>query len=382
MAAEPGRAPKKKERLLVRILMLAHEAYGGRGGIAKFNRDLIVSLCSFPKVEKVVAIARFAVDQPGQLPDKLTYPTSGLGGKLPFFATVLRTVLREPQFDLVIAGHLNLLALARLSRGRSAAPLVLTMHGIEAWQPSHSSFVNRSIDAIDRCISVSAFTKERFLTWAKLDPSRFVILPNCVDPAGFAPGPKNQALIKRYGLEGKTVLLTLGRMDAREQSKGIDEVLSVLPALLNAVPGLVYLIVGEGTDRSRLEDKAVALGLGNQVVFAGYIDEAEKPDLYRLADAFVMPSRTEGFGIVYLEALASGVPALGSKLDGSREALRDGQLGVVVDPSDSDELRRGILDVLSRPKGVVAEGLKDFYFPRFEARVHAALEQIVTTGRH
>lgn len=70
-----------------------------------------------------------------------------------------------------------------------------------------------------------------------------------------------------------------------------------------------------------------------------------------------MPSRTDGFSIVYLEALASGVPVLGSNIDGSREALGDGRFGVIVDPDDPEELRRGILDVLSRPKAPLAEGL-------------------------
>lgn len=125
---------------------------------------------------------------------------------------------------------------------------------------------NRSIGAVDHCISVSDFTRKRFLAWAKLDPARFIILPNCVDPACFAPGPKNAVLMKRYGLEDRTALLTLGRLDAREQSKGIDEVLSVLPSLRNEIPGLVYLVVGDGTDRARFEEKVAGLGLKNHVV--------------------------------------------------------------------------------------------------------------------
>jgi len=114
---------------------------------------------------------------------------------------------------------------------------------------------------------------------------------------------------------------------------------------------ITYLIVGDGRDRRRLEEKARSLGVGDRVVFAGFIPESEKTEHYRLADAYVMPGWGEGFGFVYLEALACGIPALGSKLDGSREALRDGDLGILVDPHDRDDLWQGLLEVLIRPRG-------------------------------
>jgi phosphatidylinositol alpha-1,6-mannosyltransferase len=115
------------------------------------------------------------------------------------------------------------------------------------------------------------------------------------------------------------------------------------------VPNIAYLIVGDGTDHHRLEEKARSLGVHERVVFAGYIPEREKADHYRLADAYVMPGRGEGFGIVYLEALACGVPVVASKLDGSREAVRDGALGILVDPNDAEGIKRGILEALARP---------------------------------
>ena len=93
------------------------------------------------------------------------------------------------------------------------------------------------------------------------------------------------------------------------------------------IPNIAYLIVGDGDDRQRLEAKARSRGIDDRVVFAGFIPEAEKADHYRLADAFVMPGRGEGFGFVFLEALACGIPVVGSRLDGSREALAPGGVG-------------------------------------------------------
>ena len=164
-------------------------------------------------------------------------------------------------------------------------------------------------------------------------------------------GSKNPDLLQRYGLTGKTVLLTLSRSWTTDNYKGIDEVLELLPALAERIPEIAYLVVGEGDDRPRLEAKARALGIGDRVVFAGFIPESEKTEHYRLADAYVMPGWGEGFGFVYLEAMACGIPALGSKLDGSREALRDGDLGILVDPHDRDDLWRGSWRCSNDPGG-------------------------------
>jgi glycosyltransferase involved in cell wall biosynthesis len=173
-------------------------------------------------------------------------------------------------------------------------------------------------------------------------------------------------------LQGSKLILTLARLPSAERYKGVDEVLEVMPNLLKAEPRLKYIVAGDGNDRTRLEAKAQALGLADRVVFTGMISEADKADHFRLADAFVMPGRGEGFGFVFLEALACGVPAVGSKVDGSREALRDGMLGELVDPADPASIRQGILAALSRPKGIPEE-LSYFAWPAFSSRVSTAV---------
>src|SRR5438309_2543443 len=122
------------------------------------------------------------------------------------------------------------------------------------------------------------------------------------------------------------------------------------------------MIVGAGTDMGRLERKVQALGVAQHVRFTGLIAESEKDDYYRLADAYVMASRGEGFGFVLLEAMACGIPVVASELDGGREAVRDGQLGLLIDPVDRDALRHAILEALARPKGIVPPGLEHFSF--------------------
>jgi len=364
----------------VRVLVLLTDGFGGHGGIAKFNRDLLRTLCALPECKEVVAIPRLMPEPPGPLPAGLRHVTAGLSGKLSYAFAVLDSCLRRGPFDLIVCAHVNLLPVASVARRLQPAPLLLVVHGIEAWQPTGRSFTDRAARRVDGLVAVSRFTRERFLAWTGLPVDRAHVLPNCIQTEAYGPGPRRRDLIDRYGLEGRRVLLTLGRLSAEERYKGVDEVLEVLPELAAKLPNLSYLIAGDGTDRDRLEKKSRELGVGDRVVFAGRIAEQEKADHYRLADAFVMPGFGEGFGIVYLEAMACGVPVVASKADASREAVRDGALGVVVDPRNREELKAGILSALSQPTGKVPVGLDYFSFDNFQARLREIVKKVLATS--
>lgn len=365
----------------MRILVLASDAFGGHGGIAKFNRDLLTALCAHSARPEVVAVPRRMPNPTEPLPARLDYVTSGLNGKLSYAVTTLKVVLRKPKFDLIICGHINLLPLAFLLRLRVRAPIILVIHGVDAWEPTGRLVTDRLVRKVDAFISVSELTKQRFLKWTRLDYDEGFVLPNAVDLDRYGPGPRDTALLTRYGLVGKTVLMTLGRLASAERRKGFDEVVEVLPALSRKIPDLAYLVAGDGPDRRRLEEKVKSLSVDEHVVFAGFIPEAEKADHYRLADAYVMPSEGEGFGIVHLEAMACGVPVVASKIDGSREAVRNGKLGILVDPDDLEEVEAGILEALNCPKGIVPEELDYFSYDNFQRRCHHVIEQVLEDGR-
>ena len=351
----------------MRILHLTSDAFGGHGGIAKYNRDLIHALCALPAVDEVVCLPRVAAGPIGPIPAKAHFVTEALGGKFRFARATLNE-LRAGDADIVLCGHINLLPLAFLAHRRCKAPLGLFIYGIDAWKRTKFSsgiFAGRT----NSVIAISHTTLNLFRAWTHTPLNQCTVLPNAFEPNEFGPGPPSEALLDRYGLRGKFVLLTLGRMASEERYKGFDEVLEALPALAREIPNVAYMLVGDGADRARLQLKARALGVENRVVFTGNVPEAEKADHYRTGHVFAMPSRGEGFGFVFLEAMACGIPVVASRADGSREAVRDGLLGELVDPRDPEDVLRGILAAARRPRGLVPDGLDYFSFANFKTRV-------------
>lgn len=362
--------------------MLLSDGFGGVGGIAKFNRDFIAALDAAEHIEHIAVLPR-AIPGPMScaIPEAAVYDRKAAAGKLAFIARCCRHALALETIDLVVCGHIHLLpaawALARLRR----AQLALIIHGVEAWTPPRGILQRQMCGDIDALISVSRFTAARFSAWSRWPMAKTFILPNAVDLKRFVPRPKNSCLLAKHKLTGGKVILTLGRLAANERYKGCDEVIALMPRLLSRFPDLQYLIAGDGADRPRLAAKAEALGLGGAVVFAGPVAEADKVDIYNLADAFVMPSTGEGFGIVLIEAAACGVPVVSSRVDGSREALLDGRLGRLVDPADADELYAAIVASLDagRPprRDAAVEIFSDACFVRrvgdWSARMTAAV---------
>ncbi len=361
-----------------RVLALVTDAYGGHGGIAKFNRDLIQSIASTPVCAEVVCIPR-VIPQPMQpLPERVRYLVEAARGRLHFMQACLRA-LRQGPFDLVVIGHINLSPIGTWLARRLKSKSMLFVHGIDAWQKHRRSSVVKAVGEVDHVVGVSQVTLDRLKAWSGLPASRLSVLPNSVDLERFTPGPKPADLVAALGLEGRTVLMTFGRLASEERYKGFDEIIEQLPVLTHERPDLVYLICGDGPDMPRLKAKCDALGVDKHVRFSGFVPEERKTDYYRLADAYVMPSRGEGFGIVFLEAMACGIPAMGSRLDGGCEALLGGQLGELVDPAIAADVREGVLRTLARSRGR-PEGLSTFSIEAFGHRVSQLMQGFLKTG--
>jgi phosphatidyl-myo-inositol dimannoside synthase len=359
----------------MKILYLATDAYGGWGGIAQYNRDLIDAMCGDPLVRRVVASIRSLRSENPDIPEKLEYHTTGTSSRLRFALDAIRTAFKNRDADFVYCAHINLAPVVWLIAKLLRKPWVLAIYGIDAWE-GRASFARRFFcSRADIVVSISNVTLQRFLSWCPVPAGRTTLLPNAVHLERYGMAPKSEALLRRYGLENRRVIMTLGRLDSYERFKGFDAVLDVLPELAKADPDLCYVIAGDGRDRARLAEKAEALGVSAHVLFTGVVREDEKADHYRLADAFVLASKGEGFGFVLLEAMACGVPVVASSEDGGREAVREGALGQVVDPDDPAALAASIRKALAMPKHVPA-GLEYFDTVRFYERARTTLSSV------
>src|SRR5262249_43797090 len=268
---------RPKINRLMHVQMLLTDGFGGFGGISRFNRDFLSALNVCPSVERVYALPRL-IPEPIEetIPEAVVYERRAARGRASYALAVMGRALRGPRADLVICGHINLLALAWIAARLARARLVLVIHGYEAWAPSSHRLSNLLVKRIDTFIAVSRYSAERFVQWSGVPRALGFILPNCVNLDQFQPGERDSALVNRYGLRSAIVMLTVGRLATGERYKGIDEVMEVMPRLLQQLPDLRYLIVGDGSDQARLEAKAKAYGLSGYVIFAGRVTESEK----------------------------------------------------------------------------------------------------------
>jgi phosphatidyl-myo-inositol dimannoside synthase len=322
-------------------LALVTDAYGGGGGIAQYNRDFLSALAEGGTTSSIMVLPRSGPDRiVTALPIRQLSPrTSRLNYALAaLFAGIVRRV------HVVFCGHLHLAPLAAVIARITGAKLVVQLHGIEAWEcPTLPQ--RTAVEAADVVLCVSRYTRARVLVWASMPPERVLVLPDTVADI-FAPGD-GSVMRKELALDEKQVLLTVGRMDSRERYKGHDRVIAALPVLIAMGHNPFYLIVGEGDDQSRLERLARDAGIVERVWFMGALPQERLALLYRTADLFIMPSTGEGFGIAFLEAMASGTPALGLDCGGAVDPLGDGELGTL---ATADALTDAIYRLLAADK--------------------------------
>jgi phosphatidylinositol alpha-1,6-mannosyltransferase len=328
----------------LRVLALVSDAFGGHGGIAQYNCDFLSALAACEGVRDVIVLPRATEKLPSTLPSGVRQ-LPPVQGRLAYSLAALEAARAHRPLDVVFCGHLFMAPLAATIGKLLRAPLWVQVHGVDAWDEL-SSLYRRPVETAALITSVSRYTRRRLLEWVGIDPIRVKVLPNTVDPR-FQPGPKPGYLLERYAASGRRVLMTVSRLASSEQYKGHDRVIAALPRVLLGHPESIYIIVGDGDDRPRLEALTLEYGVAEKVRFAGRITPEELPDHFRLADVLVMPSTGEGFGIVFLEAMATGTNVIGGNRDGSLDPLADGVLGRAVDPDNREELASTICTALS-----------------------------------
>lgn len=285
--------------------------------------------------------------------------------------------------SLVIAAHVNFTVAAYWLKRLTGVPYWTIAYGVDAWNIERPA-LKMALHHADRILSIGSYTRDRLIQEQNLDPAKLSLLPCTIDAQRFQIAPKPQHLLNRYGLNSQQpIILTVARLDSGEQYKGYDKILQALPEIRRAIPDVRYILVGKGSDRARIEQLVTQLNVQDCVILAGFVPDDELCDHYNLCDVFAMPSKGEGFGIVYIEALACGKPALGGNQDGAIDALCHGELGVLVDPDDVGAIAQSLIQILQgtydhpllyQPEALRERVIDTFGFERFQQTLYSLLQ--------
>ncbi len=350
------------------------DAFGGYGGISQYNRDLLLALSQSSRIGEIVALPRLGHPEVSGLPPKVRQlPPSEK--KAAYVLAAYKAAKRLGPFDLIFCGHINASPLSALLGFSFRLPVWLQTHGIDAWE-CPSGAVRFATERSALITTVSRYTRGRLLQWANIDPAKVRVLPNTVR-AMFTPGPPSEAVLSKYGLTRKKIILTVSRLTKADKYKGHSSVIQALPEILEPHPDIIYVIVGDGDGRAKLESLVSNLGLQSCVKFLGRISDNDVLALYRSSSVFIMPSTKEGFGIVFVEAAAAGLPVIGGNRDGSTDALADGSIGRLINPRSRPEIIAALSEALANhPKSAGMEVAR-FSFPNFATHVDELVRHIV-----
>lgn len=359
------------------ILFLSLYTYSLTGGIEKVCRtfiDVLKDLTDGSSLKK-----HFTLSLHDRKAKRNFY--QAFESRLSLFA--LATLNKSLKSTTIILSHINLLPLARLIRIISPKKkIILFAHGIEVWKPL-SGWQRDFLSKIE-IWAVSNYTAESIKKTHSLIGQNIHVLNNSLPKDfNFSEDSVDVNLIKseiNIPIDSK-VLLTVCRLSSAEQYKGYDLVLKGLKDVVKIYPKLRYFIVGsaDGAEQKRVESLIVNYNLEANVVLTGFVSDKVIKQFYQLADIFVMPSKGEGFGLVFTEALAYGCMILAGNADGSRDALLNGEMGLLVDPENVDEIYTGLIQLLNQPlsktelKARRAQVMANFGYDKYLANVKELL---------
>ena len=266
-------------------------------------------------------------------------------------------ILKQQQIKNVWFGAAAPLALmAGKLRSAGASNIVALTHGHEVWWakiPILKSLLKKIIKDVDHLGYLGDFTKGEI---AKISnqPQKFLQIAPGIDTEHFAPKKVRGDLVEKYRLDGRRVIVSVGRLVHR---KGQDELVKAMPKILEQFPDAILLFVGEGPIKQMLFNSAKQLGVLPKVLFTGRVSHHDLPDYICLGEIFAMPVRSrfsglevEGLGIVYLEASACGLPVIVGNSGGAVDAVLDKKTGLLVDGTKSDQIADAICELLANPE--------------------------------
>ncbi len=243
---------------------------------------------------------------------------------------------RHARGSVILATHVGLAPLARCLKALSGGRFYMFLHGVEAWGPLPRR-TRWGLRGCDSFVANSQFTLDRFYeSHPQFAATKGEVchLPARLTPADDAP------------CERRLRVLTVGRLWGRGMRKGQKQIISLWPRILEAFPEAEYWIIGGGEGQKELTDLAQQHSVANSIKFTGAISDMELSELYRASAVYAMPSWGEGFGLVFADAMAHGLPCIASKSDAGSEVVVDSTTGLHVDPENAEEIYQALVKLL------------------------------------
>ncbi|MFX1466707.1 MAG: glycosyltransferase family 4 protein, partial [Promethearchaeota archaeon] len=242
-----------------------------------------------------------------------------------------------------------------LAKKLTETPSVVTVIGGDIYDPSKTKnlfrrfFLNPSCRYVlknaDSLTSISQDIKNRAM--ALVERKDITVIPYGVNTDLFNPNKRKNSKRKEFDWKNSKIILSVGRLIKR---KGYEYLLNAIPKVLRDFPESLFVIVGDGPERTHLTQLINKLEINDNVLFLGNVSNENLPEIYANSDLFILPSLHEGLGIVYLEAMASGLPIITTNSGGMRDLINSGQTGMLIEPKNSDRIAESINVLLSDEK--------------------------------
>lgn len=366
-------------------MFLTLTVFSGTGGIEKVCKIVGKALFENSLTSRIKVKLFSMYDKTGNANENQYFPSEQFYGfnirKLKFFIWAFREGLRS---EVILMSHINLLVVGWMVKKVSPkTQIVLFAHGIEVWNKL-PAFRKRMLRDCDKILAVSKYTADIILDLHQVAPGKIQVLNNCLNPYLPIQARKSdpKVLREKYQFSADDqVLFTLTRLSSRERYKGYDKVIESMVRLTPYFPKLKYLIAGsyDAAEKIYLDNMIAKFGLEDRVKMAGFIPDEALEDYFGMADLYVMPSIKEGFGIVFIEAMFYGLPAIAGNRDGSVDALLNGKLGLLVDPLNVEEISEAISRVLKEPSRFVPDRkllLSTFGYDNYKNNLLKELSQV------
>ncbi len=338
------------------ICLLSLYSFSATGGIEQVSRMLAFTLSNIAKKEQLPFVLIALHDNKDErrdaryISEKDTYVPCG--GNLPKFFLQINKQIKDGA--LVVMTHVNLLPAGWFAkRIRLHTKLVQLVHGIEVWQKP-TGLKKIFVHTVQQWVSVSRYTKLQLHQFYHLPLQSIEVINNCLD-VHLPPAAGKEAGVQiRQQLnipEDAVVLFALTRLAQTERPKGYTDVIEAMGKLkTHAQTPVHYILAGKctQTEETFIKEQTVVHGVQNQLHLPGYIAAADLPKWYAAADAYVLPSKKEGFGLSFIEALHYNLPVIAGNADGSADALVNGALGILVTPGDITEIATAIQQIVNK----------------------------------